>query len=69
VSEDVFNGWLDSYIDAFAACGRGERETPALLEHFAPPVLLSTDDMAVRLTGESDVLGWAQGHIDGMRAT
>ena len=60
--------WLDAYLETFAACGRGEREPAALLEHFAPPVLLSTDDVSVVLAEESDIVGWAQGQIDGMRA-
>jgi hypothetical protein len=68
VSDDASNAWLDAYLEAFAACGRGEREPAVLLEHFAPPVLLSTDDVSVRLTDDSDILGWAQGQIDGMRA-
>jgi hypothetical protein len=62
------NLWLDSYLDAFAACGRGERDPAELLAYFAPPVLLSTDDSSVLLAEENGILGWAQGQIDGMRA-
>jgi hypothetical protein len=60
--------WLDGYLDAFAACGRGEREPAALREYFAPPVRLGTDEVSLVLADSDDVLGWARAQVDGMRA-
>jgi hypothetical protein len=68
VPGEEVTAFLDAYIEAFAACGRGERDPRMLLEYFAAPVLLTTDDISTHLAGEGDILGWAQGQIDGMLA-
>jgi hypothetical protein len=36
--------WFAEYLDAFAACGRGERETGSLLGYYGVPLLLTTGD-------------------------
>ena len=66
-SEDL-GQWFDAYIEAFAACGRGERAPESLLDHYDPPLLLTTDDVCVRLPGDGEVLEWIKGQVDGMRA-
>jgi hypothetical protein len=62
------SGWMDAYLDVFAACGRGEGGLDAVVEYYDPPVLLTTDDVSTRLATEGDVLAWAQGQVDGMMA-
>ncbi len=42
-SDDV-NHWFGEYLDAFAACGRGESETASLLEYYRVPLLITTGD-------------------------
>lgn len=60
--------WFGEYLDAFAACGRGEREADALLAYYGVPLLLATDDGFIALAGDDQVVAAAQQQIDGMRA-
>lgn len=60
--------WFDRYLDCFAACGRGESETPALLAYYDVPLLITTDDGSVALTSGEQVVAMVQRQIDGMRA-
>jgi hypothetical protein len=61
--------WFDAYLDAFAACGRGDTdELRPLLAYYGVPLLLSTDDAAVALTTEDEVLSTLRRQVDGMRA-
>lgn len=60
--------WFDEYLDAFAACGRGERDTSSLLAYYGVPLLLSTDDGFVALNSDGQVLAAIQQQVDGMRA-
>ena len=60
--------WFDQYLAAFAACGRGERETPSLLAYYGVPLLLTTDDGFFALTSEEQVVAAVGPQIDGMRA-
>ena len=62
------SGWFRGYLDAFAACGRGERAAASLLAYYAIPLLLATDDGFIALTSEDQVVAAAQQQIDGMRA-
>jgi hypothetical protein len=59
---------MDAYLDAFAACGRGERDTAPLLEYYAPPVLLTSDDVCLLLRDENEFVAWAQNQADSMQA-
>ena len=36
--------WFGEYLDAFAACGRGERDTAALLAYYGVPLLVTAPD-------------------------
>ena len=66
--EDV-RGWFDEYVGAFAACGRGESDdVRGLLRYYGVPLLLTTDEAAVALTTEDDVLNALRRLIEGMRA-
>lgn len=60
--------WFGEYASAFAACGRGERDTASLLAYYGVPLLLTTDDGFFALTGDDQVVAAVQQNIDGMRA-
>lgn len=66
-SDDV-NHWFGEYLDAFAACGRGESETASLLEHYRVPLLITTGDGFYALTPDDQVVAGIQPQVDGMRA-
>ncbi|MFZ0169783.1 MAG: hypothetical protein WAL64_10295 [Candidatus Dormiibacterota bacterium] len=66
-SNDVTR-WFDDYLDAFAACGRGESETAALLGYYGVPLLLTTGDGCFALTSDEQVVAALQPQVDGMRA-
>lgn len=61
--------WFDEYLRAFTACGRGESEDArVLLQYYAVPLLLSTDQNALVLTSTDEVLDTAAREIERMRA-
>ena len=66
VSNDV-SRWFGEYLDAFAACGRGERDTASLLVYYGVPLLLATDDGYFSLTSDDQVIAAVQQQVDGMR--
>ncbi len=66
-SSDV-SRWFGEYLDAFAACGRGERGTASLLAFYGVPLLLTTDGGFVALTSDAQVVAAVQQQVDGMRA-
>jgi hypothetical protein len=68
VDGDGVSRWFGEYLDAFAACGRGERDTSSLLEYYGVPLLLTTDGGFFALTSDDQVVAAVQGQVDGMRA-
>jgi hypothetical protein len=66
-SGDV-NPWFDEYLDAFAACGRGESDTASLLAYYGVPLLLITDEGFFAPTTDDQVVAALQPQIDGIRA-
>ena len=60
--------WFRGYLNAFAACGRGETEAVGLLAFYGVPLLMSTDEGFVALTTGDEVTAVAQRQVDGMRA-
>ena len=60
--------WFGEYLDAFAACGRGEAYTGSLLDYYGVPLLLTTDDGVLALTSGDQVVAAVQRQVDGMRA-
>jgi hypothetical protein len=60
--------WFGEYLDAFAACGRGESDTASLLAYYGVPLLLTTDGGLLALTSDDRVVAAAQQQVDGMRA-
>jgi hypothetical protein len=66
-SEDM-SRWFGEYLDAFAACGRGEADADALLEYYGVPLLLTTENGFFALTSDDQVIAALQPQVDGMRA-
>ena len=60
--------WFGEYLDAYAACGRGERDTAALLAYYGVPLLVTTDDGFFALTTDDQVVAVVGQQVDGMRA-
>jgi hypothetical protein len=60
--------WFGEYLDAFAACGRGERDTASLLAYYGVPLLVTTDDGFFPLTTDDQVVAVVRQQVDGMRA-
>jgi hypothetical protein len=60
--------WFDGYLEAFAACGRGEADTGTLLGYYGVPLLLTTDDGFFALTSGDRVVAALQPQVDGMLA-
>lgn len=60
--------WFGEYLDAFAACGRGEQDTASLLAYYGIPLLITTDGGFFTLTSGDQVVAAVQPQIDGMRA-
>jgi hypothetical protein len=60
--------WFGEYLDAFAACGRGESDTGSLLGYYGVPLLLTTDDGFLELTSDDQVVATVRQQVDGMRA-
>jgi hypothetical protein len=60
--------WFGEYLDAFAACGRGEKDTASLLAYYGIPLLITTDSGFFALASEDRVVAAVQPQVDGMRA-
>ena len=68
VDSDDIARWFGEYLDAYAACGRGERDTAELLAYYGVPLLVTTDDGFFALTSDDQVLAVMRQQVDGMRA-
>jgi hypothetical protein len=68
VDDNAVSRWFEEYLDAFAACGRGESDVTSLLDYYGVPLLLATDDGFVALTSAEQVVAATNPQIDGMRA-
>jgi len=66
-SSDV-SRWFGEYLDAYAACGRGEKDTAMLLAYYGVPLLLSTDGGFFALTSEDQIVVAVGPQIEEMRA-
>ena len=67
MDSDDARRWFGEYLDAYAACGRGERDTAELLAYYGVPLLVTTDDGFFPLTSDDQVLAVMLHQIDGMR--
>jgi hypothetical protein len=68
VDSSEVSRWFGEYLDAFAACGRGESEAGSLLRYYGVPLLLTTGGGFFALTSDDQVVAAVQQQIDGMRA-
>jgi len=68
VDSSEVSRWFSEYLDAFAACGRGESDTGSLLADYGVPLLLTTDEGFFALTSDDQVVAVVQQQFDGMRA-
>jgi hypothetical protein len=68
VDQNDVSRWFGEYLEAFAACGRGESDTASLLEYYGVPMLITTDDGFYALTTDDQVVAAMQPQVDGMRA-
>ncbi len=68
VDDNDVSQWFGGYLNAFAACGRGESDTASLLAYYGVPLLLTTDDGFFALTSDDQVVAAVQQQVDGMRA-
>jgi hypothetical protein len=60
--------WFDEYLDAFAACGRGERDPASLLAYYGVPLLLTSDRGMLALTSDDQVAAAVRPQVEEMRA-
>lgn len=61
--------WFDSYLADFVALGRGDvDDVGRMLNHYAVPMLLSTEAGCMVLIDETQVLAFAKQQIDSMRS-
>jgi hypothetical protein len=68
VDENDVGQWFGRYLDALAACGRGERDVASLLDYCGVPLLFATDDGFIALTSEEQVAAALGQQIEGIRA-
>jgi hypothetical protein len=68
VDNDDVSRWFGDYLNAFAACGRGESDTASLLAYYGVPLLVTTDDGLTPLTSDDQVVAAMQQQVDGMHA-
>ena len=68
VDRSDLSRWFGEYLDAFAACGRGEQDTASLLAYYGVPLLITTDGGFFALTSGDQVVAAVQPQVDGMRA-
>jgi hypothetical protein len=68
VDSDGVSQWFGEYLDVFAACGRGERDTDSLLAYYGVPLLVTTDEGFFALTSDAQVVAVMRQQVDGMRA-
>lgn len=60
--------FLDEYLEAFAACVRGEHDMATLLACYGVPLIITSDDGVIALSTDSEVATVVQGQVDGLRA-
>jgi hypothetical protein len=68
VDDKEVERWFVEYLAAYAACGRGERETDSLLEYYGVPLLITTDGGFSPLTSGEQVVAGVRPQIAAMRA-
>lgn len=59
--------WFGEYLVAYAACGRGERDTGSLLDYYGVPLLITTDGGFYALGDAEQVVAGVQPQIVALR--
>ena len=68
MDSDGVSQWFGEILDAFAACGRGERDTDSLLAaYYGVPLLVTTDEGFFALTSDAQVVAVMRQQVDGKR--
>jgi hypothetical protein len=67
VDSSQVSQWFGEYLDAFAACGRGQQDVGALLAYYAVPLLVTTAGGFFPLTSDDQVVAVIQQQVDDMR--
>lgn len=67
VNVEEVSRWFGEYVDALAACGRGESDATSLLACCGVPLLVTTDGGFSALMSDDEVVAWAEQLVDGMR--
>jgi hypothetical protein len=67
VDSSQVSRWFDEYLDAFAACGRGQQDVSSLLAYYAVPLLVTTDGGFFPLTSDDQVVAVIQQQADELR--
>ena len=62
------NRWIDEYLEAFAACTRGDRDMSVLLGRYGVPLIITTDDGVITLMTDDEAAAVMQSLVDGLRA-
>ena len=62
------SSWFEQYVSDFAEAGRGERPPAEVVGHYSAPLLLTTDEVVVRVATREDLGTWLQTQVDGMVA-
>ncbi|WP_433306451.1 hypothetical protein ACQP2F_20830 [Actinoplanes sp. CA-030573] len=65
---DDVERWFGDYLEAYAACGRGERYVASMLAFYGVPLLITTGTGYFPLIGDEQVVAGIQPQIDAMRA-
>jgi len=69
VAVEEVRAWFENYLRVYAACCRGDSDdTRQLLEYFAVPLLLTTNETAGAITSEDAVVGAVGQQIERLRA-
>lgn len=70
MDELVVRAWFDEYLGTLSAFGKGQSDDlRPVLDFYAVPLLVTTDDTASSHATQEEVLSFARQLIDGMRTT
>lgn len=69
MDDAVLSAWFDQYLTTFAALARGDSDdTDELLQYYALPLLVTTNDAAQVLSTAEDVTDFARRQAERLRA-
>lgn len=68
MSPDGLREWFDHYLEAFAAAARRDGSMSSLLDHYAVPLTVTTDEGVVTLATDHQVASVMQSQVDALYA-